>query len=142
MDRYSGPELKDFAQFYRFGHDILVPTRISGGPPGFFVVDTGSSANMISPSAARDVTRVRNDSHVIVKGISGRIKEVYSADKVELQFAGFTQTNLDLVSFDFSGMSRRTGTEINGIMGLPLLALFTLIIDYRDGVIHFDYKPR
>ena len=143
VDRYAGPELKGFAQFYRVGHDILVPTRISAGEPKLFLVDTGSTANLISADAARAVTKVHDDSRMRFKGISGAVKNVYSADKVELQFAGFRQTNLDLVSFDISGVSRGAGIEISGIMGIQLLTLFnSLTIDYRDGMIRFDYKAR
>ena len=142
VDRYSGPELKGFAQFYRVGHDILLPTRISAGDPKLFLVDTGSTANLISTAAAKDVTKVHDDSRTRVKGISGAVKQVYSADKVELQFAGFRQTNLDLISFDHSVVSRSLGVEISGIMGVQLLTLFdSLTINYRDGMIRFDYKP-
>ena len=33
---------------------------------------------------------------------------------------------------------RNLGTEVSGLLGLPILSLFTLTIDYRDGLVNFD----
>ncbi len=140
VDRYEGPELADFSQFLRLGHDVLVPTRISDGPAVLFLVDTGSTFSMISTNAAPAVTKLRSDPRVRIKGISGEVKMVYSAEKVTLEFAHFRQENQDLTAFDLSRFSRGAGAEITGIMGLPLLHLFrSVTIDYRDGRIKFDY---
>jgi hypothetical protein len=45
-----------------------------------------------------------------------------------------------MTSFDMWPQSRGIGTEISGFLGLPVLSLFTITIDYRDGVVKFDYK--
>ena len=141
VDRYSGPELSDYAQFLRLAHYVLVPTRISDGPQVLFMVDTGAGRSMISTNAAPAVTKLRDDPRTRIKGISGDVKMVYSADKVTLEFARFRQVNQDITAFDLSGFSRGAGTEITGIMGLSLLDLFASItLDYRDGRIKFDYK--
>ena len=141
VDRYTGPELKDYAQFLRLGHYVLIPTHISDGPLVLFMLDTGSSFSMISTNAAPSVTRLRDNTSARIKGISGEVKMVYSADKVTLDFAGFRQVNQNLTAFDLSHASRSAGAEITGIMGLPLLDLFASItLDYRDGRIRFDYK--
>jgi len=139
-DRYIAPEMKSFTSVYRFGHDLLIPTRVGDSDPKLFLIDTGGFGNLISPEAAREVTKVRADPYTRVSGISGSVKEVKSADKVMLQFGHFRQQNEDVVSFDLSHISRSAGTEVSGILGFTLLHILKITIDYRDGLVDFDYK--
>jgi len=144
-DRYQGPELGGFSQMLIVHHYLLVPTLISESTKaeqtqGLFLLDTGSQLNMISTSLAPEITKVHG-SLDRVRGISGKVKDVYQADKIVLQFATFRQLNLDLTSFDLTGLSRGAGMEFSGIMGLPLIGMFASVtLDYRDGCVKFDYK--
>ena len=140
QDRYIAPEMKSFSSVYRFGHALLIPTRIGNSEPKLFLIDTGGFGNLISPEAAKEVTKVRADPYTTVRGISGSVKEVKSADKVVLQFGHFRQQNEDVVSFDLSSMSRSTGTEVSGMLGFTLLHILKMTIDYRDGLVDFEYK--
>jgi hypothetical protein len=38
-----------------------------------FLLDSGALQNQITPAAAREVTKVRGDPDMIVKGISGSV---------------------------------------------------------------------
>jgi predicted aspartyl protease/Tfp pilus assembly protein PilF len=138
-DAYVAPEMKAYTKVFRFGHQLLIPTRVGDAPPKLFLIDTGATLNTISPEAAREVTKVRGNDRMIVKGISGTVKNVYSADKAMLQFSRYRQENQDLTAFDLSGVSKSTGTEVSGILGFITLKLFTLKIDYRDGSVDFVY---
>jgi hypothetical protein len=69
------------------------------------------------------------------------VSEVYQTGDLFLEFAGFRQKNLGMTAFDMWDLSRRFGTEISGFLGLPLVDLFTLTIDYRDGLVNFDRRP-
>jgi hypothetical protein len=40
-DRYVAPEMQSYTQVYRFGHILLVPTRIGDSAPRLFALDTG-----------------------------------------------------------------------------------------------------
>lgn len=140
-DRYIAPEMKDYTAVFRFGHSLLIPTQIGSAPPKLFLIDTGAFANMISSDAAKEVTKIHGDSHMHVRGISGSVNQVNSADKVVIQFARFRQENDDLVSFDLTPISRGTGTEVSGILGFAMLRMLNVKIDYRDGLVDFDYKP-
>ena len=131
--------MKAYTKVFRFGHNLLIPTRVGDAPPKLFLIDTGATYNTISPDAAREVTKVRSDDRMIVKGISGTVKDVYSADKAMLQFSHYRQENQDLIAFDLSGVSKATHTEVSGILGFTTLKLFTLKIDYRDGLVDFVY---
>ena len=140
-DRYVAAEMQNYTSIFRFGHELLIPTKIGNNAPKLFLIDTGSMSNLISSNAAKEVTKVRNDDHIQIHGISGRVKDVKSADKVIIQFAHLRQENDDLISFDLSTISRDTGTEVSGILGFMMLRMLTVKIDYRDGLVDFTYKP-
>ncbi|HEX7962316.1 MAG TPA: aspartyl protease family protein [Terriglobales bacterium] len=142
QDRYVAPEMQSYTKIFRFGHELLIPTRVSGAPPKLFLIDTGGFANMISPDAAREVTKVHSDSRMQIRGLSGTVKNVYSADKAVIQFSHFSQENQDLVAFDLSKISKHTGTEVSGILGFAMLRMLTMKIDYRDGLVDFDYDAK
>jgi predicted aspartyl protease len=142
FNREITENLKGFAPVFRFGHHLLISTRVNDSRPVLFLLDTGAAHTIISNEFAAEVTKVRRDAETVVHGVTGRVKEVYTANEFLLQFANFRQRNLDTLSFDLSKQSKRMGTEMSGIIGLQLLALFTVTIDYRDGLVHFDYHPR
>lgn len=140
-DRYIAPEMQSYTSIFRFGHELLIPTKIGNTAPKLFLIDTGAFSNLISSTAAKEVTKVRNDAPIRVHGVSGAVKDVKSADKVTIQFGHFRQENDDLISFDLTSLSRDTGTEVSGILGFVMLRMLTVKIDYRDGLVDFDYKP-
>jgi len=141
QDRYIAPEMKSYTPVYRFGHNLLVPTSIGNAPIKLFLLDTGSSSNLISSAAATEVTRLHGDPR-IVEGLSGSVKKVYSADKAVIQFGHLRQENQDLLAFDLSHLSDSIGTEISGLLGFQTLALLDIKIDYRDGLVDFTYAPK
>ena len=118
---------------------LLIRTEVNDSKPMLFLIDTGAGANLISTRAGREVTKVRSDPNTHVKGMSGTVANVYSADKATLQFSHFSQKNLDIVSFDLSKVSKTTGTEVSGILGFQLLRMLQVKIDYRDGLVDFAY---
>ena len=142
QDAYIAPEMKTYTRIYRFGHALLVPTKIGDTPSKLFLLDTGAVMNHITPRAAREVTKVHGDTETIIKGVSGRVNNVYSADKAILQFGHLRQENQDLVSFDMNSLSDDLGTEVSGTLGFVMLRLLDVKIDYRDDLVNFDYKPR
>jgi tetratricopeptide (TPR) repeat protein len=139
QDRYVAPEMQNYSKIFRFGHSLLIPTRVGNAAPKLFMIDTGAMMNTISPQAAREVTKVHGDDSMHVRGISGSVKEVFSADKAILQFSRFSQENQEMVAFDLSGISRSIGAEVSGLLGFTTLRQFTLKIDYRDGLVDFIY---
>jgi hypothetical protein len=137
-DRYIAPEMKSYTQAYRFGQDLLVPTLI-GDPPTpakLFLIASASYNSVITPAAAKEVTDVHRQDFTI-KGISGTVNKVYSADKVVLQFGSLRQENQNLVAFDLSKISDAMGTEASGSLGFTLLRPLDIKLDYRDGLVDF-----
>jgi len=139
QDRYVAPERQSYTKIFLIGHELLIPTRVGNASSKLFVIDTGAMMNCISPQAAHEVTKVHGDDLMHVRGISGSVKNVYSADKAVLRFSHFRQENQDMTSFDLSQISKGSGTEISGLLGFATLRLFTLKIDYRDGLVDFVY---
>ena len=133
--------MQSFTRVYRFGHDLLVPTKVGDVPGKLFMLDTGALTNSISPAAAREVTKVHGDSDMMVTGISGSVKNVYSANKAVLQFGRLRQENQDMLSFDTTRISDATGTEVSGFLGFVLLRFLDIKIDYRDRLVDFSYDP-
>ena len=142
QDRYIAPEMQGYTRILRFGHILLVPTRVSDTPARWFIIDSGAALNGITPTAAREVTKVRTDYDLHIKGMSGEVNQVFSADKAVLQFAHFRQENQDITSWDLSGISKNIGTEVSGLLGFKTLHLFDLKIDYRDGLVDFGFSDK
>jgi tetratricopeptide (TPR) repeat protein len=140
-DRYVAPEMQSYTRVFRFGHDLLVPTAIGKVPSKLFLIDTGATMNSISPAAAREVTKVQGDSDTVVKGISGKVNDVFSANKAVLSFGHVRQENQDMISFDTKNLSDDVGTEISGFLGFTTLRFLDIKIDYRDALIDFSYDP-
>jgi tetratricopeptide (TPR) repeat protein len=137
-DRIISPDMRTFVPAYRFGHLLLVPTRVNESREVLFVLDTGSAKTLISYEMAEQVSKINPDARTRINGINGQVADVYQTGDLYLQFAGFRQKNLGMTAFNMWDQSRRLGTELSGFFGLPLLNLFTLTIDYRDGLVNFD----
>ena len=104
-------------------------------------MDTGAWSTSISPDAAREVTKVSRDDTKEIKGISGKVNDVYT-HVPSLPFRPSRAESLyDVASFDTSGISKNIGLEISGFIGANTLRLLTIHIDYRDGLVMFDYDP-
>jgi tetratricopeptide (TPR) repeat protein len=143
QDRYVAPEMKAYTRIFRFGHNLLVPTKVGDEPARkLFLLDSGGFNNLISLAAAREVTKVHGDSNTIVKGVSGSVNKVYRADKATLEFGRLRQQNEDLVAFDLTPISDDVGAEISGILGFAMLRMLEVKIDYRDGLVDFNYDAK
>lgn len=138
-DRAIAPELKAYTPVFRMGHFFLVGARISETKPVLFILDTGASNTMIAMQAAAEATKVHGDSATHLRGVSGNVQKVWRADDVVLHFAGFHQRNWNAIALDLRNLSKQAGIEVSGLLGLPLLQAFTLSLDYRDGLVKFQY---
>jgi tetratricopeptide (TPR) repeat protein len=139
-DRYVAPEMQSYSKIYRFGHMLLIPTSVNEHPAKLFLIDTGAFDNTIAPDAAREVVKIHQDSNIRVKGLSGDVKQVFVADDVSLAFAHFRQKK-NLVAFDLTNVSNSAGTEVSGTLGFGMLFQLDIKIDYRDGLINFEFDP-
>lgn len=139
QDRYIAPEMEKWTTVFRFGHALLIRTRVNDSPPMLFLIDTGANMNTLSTKEARQVAKVSSDPNVRVMGLSGEVSKVYSANKAMILFGHLAQKNQDIVTFDLSDMSRHFGTELSGFLGFQTLRMLQIKIDYRDGLVDFGY---
>jgi predicted aspartyl protease len=137
LDRTIPPELASFTRLGIRGHLLTIPVIVNGKKSGFFIVDTGAAANVIDQRFAGQVTNVQS-SYVSIGGISGKTK-TFVARNISLRLGRFRQNNDGMYAIDLKNMSHDVGMEIDGFLGHPLLSQFALTIDYRDGLIDFDY---
>ncbi|HEY2497546.1 MAG TPA: aspartyl protease family protein [Candidatus Angelobacter sp.] len=138
QDRYIAPEMQSFTKFYRFGHDIVVPVVVNDKAVGNFILDTGADLNSISPRLASHVTKARSDDEYTMKGVSGRVNQVLTGQKVILQFAKMRIESHDLPVFSMDNISASEGTEIAGFIGIRTLVQMKMTIDYRDGLVNLE----
>ena len=142
QDRFRSPEMQDWTQFYRIYHYLLIPTQLDDGPVKLMMADTGASESIISPDAARSVTKVSTTSFQRLTGISGMAKNTYITDKIVLHFAGLYLPLKGMLSTETTSLSRGAGVDVSGFLGFTALKQLTLQIDYRDDLIHFVFDPK
>ena len=137
-DREIAPEFKEFTPFFRVGHHILLSTRVNDSKPVLFLVDTGSSNTLIDPTFAHQFTKVHGEDLVKMRGPSGKVDKVQSADAFKLEFGHFRQPYRDVLSIPLKKVSRGR-PQMTGILGVPTLVQFRWRIDYRDGLVDMEY---
>jgi len=76
------------------------------------------------------------------RGLSGEVNKVYTSDKADLQFGHFQQPNAGIITLDRSTLSRHSGTEVSGLLGFQVLRLLEVKLDYRDGLVDFEYDSK
>jgi hypothetical protein len=140
-DRYIAPEMANWTKVFRFQGLMLVPTFVNDSPSMLFGLDTGAFDNFLSLREGRQLGKV-NSTHLLhVYGINGKVDKVYSA-KATLRFANLRQPSMKVVTLDLSLFSRSLGTEVSGFLGLATLRLLEIKLDYRDGLVDFEYAPK
>jgi hypothetical protein len=138
-DREVGPDRAGFTRVYRFGHQLMVSTRLNGKSTGLFLLDTGSMGSVVDSTFARLSTKIHGNEYDRVRGVSGRVADVFEADNALIEFSVFRQRNIGLTSFNLNNSPGHEDIRMDGILGLPVLSLFRLTLDYRNGLVKFDY---
>ena len=131
-----------FFRVPRFGNHLALPTSANGEAPVIFLVDSGTTENIIDSAVARKSSKLYKDDRTIVKGVQGKVTQVQRANAISLAFAGFRQSNPDLVAIDLTKMSDGMGVAFAGILGMPVLSQMKLTIDYREGAVRMEAKPQ
>ena len=138
-DRVIPPDEANFTKVFRNGHELLMPTKLNDKTWGLFLLDTGAEFSNVDSTFARLSTKIHGNEYMHIHGVSGTVKDVFEADKAELQFSRFKQNNLGLIAFNLNNSSGHQEMRMAGILGIPVLSMFRLTIDYRNGLVNFDY---
>jgi Aspartyl protease len=141
-DRYIAPEMADWTKVYRIGHSMLVPTFVDESKALLFELDTGAFTNILSLRAGLKADSIVPEEDALrVRGLSGEAKTVYSG-KATLSFGHLQQTDPAIVILNLSNVSGHTGIEVSGFLGYTMLRLLDVKLDYRDGLVNFEYRPK
>jgi predicted aspartyl protease/Flp pilus assembly protein TadD len=150
-DPYIAPGMEKWQRVYRYRHDLIMPTGLvdtkrikddSAWKDKLFILDTGAESNLISPAAAREVTKVSRDDSMEIRGIQGEVDKVYEAGKFTLAFAGLRLDSPSMTSIDTTKISHDDGVDISGFIGAPALTQLVLHIDYRDNLVWCEYTSK
>ena len=150
-DPYIAPEMAKWERVYRSGHDLLMPTGIvdtkrmkddSAWKDKLFLLDTGAQSMLISPAAAKEVTKVSRDDSVGISGIQGAVDKVYEAGRFTLSFANLRMDSPSMTSIDTTKISHDAGVEVSGLIGAPALFQVVMHINYRDNLVWCEYTPK
>jgi hypothetical protein len=141
-DRYIAPEMKDYTQIYRAGKSLILPAGLTGekvkdpsaAAVKLFILNLGAMETNVSFGVAMDVSKVQEKN---LPG-GGKIK---IADEIIYNFAHMSQKVNGVVTADTSAESKDVGMEISGDFGANTFKLLIMHIDYRDGLVKFEYIP-
>ena len=138
-DREVSADEKGFTPVYQLGHLLLVSTTVNERATGLFMLDTGSHISNIDTGFARTSSKIWGDSRARVHGVAGDVTHVSEVDSADLHFANFAQSNVGMVAFDLNAGKEHEEVRYSGILGLSVLTLFRMTLDYRNGLVKFDY---
>jgi tetratricopeptide (TPR) repeat protein len=141
-DRFIAPDMKDWTQFYHIGPSLILPAAVNADKVKLFAIDAGSSDTIISTSIALEMPNVHErPAGGPGPGGPGPAVKTYYVDVATINFAHMSQTVVKINAVDTSFQSKAAGTQISGAIGWGLLKALTMHIDYRDGLVKFDYVP-
>ena len=127
-----------FTRAMRLGNHLSLPTSVNGAKGSLFLIDSGSTQNLIDTNTARETTKTYGDDRTRLRGIQGAVQKVSRADTATLIFAGFRQENSDLIAFDMTKVGDSMGIGLAGVLGMPVLGQLKLTVDYREGSVHLE----
>lgn len=140
-NRYTAPAMKDFTPFFRSGTDIILPLSLNGKPPMLFVLDTALEPSAVSPAAAYELTTGQRDLKLEDRTAKSKWNVINLNGDLDLNFAGVSLKESPIIPFDTSAFTDDSGMEISGMVGLKTLSRMAVHIDYRDGLLKFDFDP-
>ena len=140
-DRYTPSQMSTWTRMDRFGSAIVVPARVNDSPPELFEIEAASKFNVLAPELARERASLKPDkASAHLEGSDGKVSGE-TTGQVNLEFADLHFNAINVISFDNARVSESAETEISGYLGFDLLRNLHFIIDYRDGLVHFENSP-
>ena len=86
-DRVVSPQMESATRVFRFGHLLLVPARVGNAANRLFVLDAGAASTLISYELAAAVSNVNRDDKMALRGLNGRVGDIYQTGNLVPQFA-------------------------------------------------------
>lgn len=111
---------------------VLVPVRVNGSQPSWFLLDTSRATSAIDDVRAVAVGLYSPSSQ-------GKIPKSFS--NVTLEFPGLRISLPSLALGTFGDLSARVGHVVQGVLGVDILSQLVVKIDYQADSVQF-YDPK
>jgi len=128
-----------WTQAYGFGHFLLLPTDVNGKVAGLFALDSGANINSVSPELGQRIPEMRMLNSPVI-GVSGMVNSAQGAN-INLRFAG-VRRDVRIITVDLGSVSKNLGTEVSGQIGFNTLDRMKITINYRDGLVDFQFAGK
>lgn len=115
------------------GHFFLVESAQADGGVRRFMVDTGSSATLVSAEVAQALARRERSgarAPVRVRGAQGGEVALESVTLRGLRLGETEFRDVPALVYDFSDLSAHLGVRVDGLLGFPLFRDRLLTLDY------------
>ena len=132
--------MKDWTQIFRSGSNLILPAALNGQEVKLFELNTGALETSTSADVARAVAKVYEQESPF-GGPDGKPQKRLIADDITFNFAHLSQKVMGVVAQDTSMASALAHTEISGFIGANTFQVLIMHIDYRDGLVKFEYIP-
>jgi len=134
-ERLIAPEMKDYTQIYRIGNSLILPAALNGDKVKLFILDVGTPETSVAPEIAKQVSK----THEMTPAWGGA--KMLVADEINFAFAHMSQKITGVVASDTSMATKSSGMDISGFIGANTFQLLILHVDFRDGLLKFEYIP-
>jgi hypothetical protein len=125
---------------YHVSHLLALHAAVDRRENGLFVLDTGSAYNAVSPEL---LGGRRGVSSKLIRGAQGAMATQMAGSPLEFSLSGGPRlSDANVVALDLTGMSKKEGAKIAGLLGYSALSKMTLTLDYRDGLIRLEPHNR
>jgi hypothetical protein len=139
FDKVVPPSMTDWDDVFRSGHDLLIPAHLNDGPLRLLVADTGADLSLLTFGAANGAGKISRNYQVEMRGLNGRVDNLSQVDDVELKFNRFKLKKQRFLVSDMTSSSHNSGIEIAGLLGIDILIVLEIRLDYRDNLIKLTY---
>lgn len=112
---------------------MFVQGTVQGAGPFWFLIDTGSTATLVSDRIAallEDVRTERGLAPVQILSATGGATLLGSTSLPSLEFGEAKFANVKAAVFDFADFSNHLGMTVDGIIGFPVFQEMLLTLDY------------
>jgi hypothetical protein len=126
----AGPgKTSTFPFDWRWGM-IFVPVRIDGSRPLSFVLDTGSTRNLIDRKLAASLGLKASGSSSLQGAGAGRIPVAFIHD-VRIALPGIEGAGYEFSTADLQPLEASLGVKVEGILGYEVFSRFVVTVDYQ-----------
>lgn len=111
---------------------LVIETPVDKRDSYHFIIDTGSSATLVTPDVARRSggSPSANQPPVRVLGANGQVKLLHPITLKRLQLGSARFEGVQALVHDLADLSNHLGVRIDGVLGFPLFRETFLTLDY------------